>query len=229
MGDLSAALARLEKAGVNLSNDVEDRLRKHMALVREWSRVVSLVSVSDLAELETRHVIDSLSLVPVLVSRGLASGVLLDVGSGGGYPAVPLAIVLPELRLVLLERSERKVGFLRKVQGALGLSGVEVRCGLFPKHAGDLRPDAITARAVEKPERIVREAGVFVEAGAVLLCQAGDPRELLPEMFHVEPSAQRFHVEHWEDDWTREGLRRGELYVVSPAATPLDPSGSHPE
>ncbi len=220
MADLSLALAKLESAGIDLANDVEDRLCKHMALVGEWSRVVSLVSVSDLAELETRHVIDSLSLVPLLVNRGLTRGSLLDIGSGGGFPAIPLAVVLPEWRLVLLERSERKVGFLRKVHGALGLAGVEVRCGQFPKHAWDVGPDVITARAVEKPERIVREAGVFVEAGAQLLCQAGDPRELAPEMFHVEPSAQRFHVEHWEDDWTREGLRRGQLYVVSPATIP---------
>lgn len=217
MSSFSIALTRLADAGIEVPEDSEARLAEHVRLVREWNRAVSLVSRADLLELEPRHVVDSLSLAPVLAGRGLSGGILLDIGSGAGFPAIPLAVVLPELRVVLVERSERKVGFLRKVVGALGLERVRIYCGQFPKAVADVRPDAITARAVEQPGVVVESVGVFVERGAVFLCQAGDPREIAPGMFHVEHSADRFHVEHWVDEWTRENLRRGQLYIVSPA------------
>ena len=219
MTDLPTALSRLAETGVDLPGDSLDRLREHLRLIQEFNRAVSLVSRADLQDLESRHLIDSLSLAPVLVGRGLSKGVLLDVGSGAGFPAIPLAVVLSELRVVLVERSDRKVGFLRKVVGALGLDRVRIFCGQFPKAVADVRPDAITARAVERPDLILEGVGDFVEKGAVFLCQAGDPRVVAPKMFHVEQSAERFHVEHWEDEWTRDGSRRGGLYLVSLAET----------
>lgn len=224
MSAIADALERLEDKGLTVESEASARLESHIQLVREWNRVVSLVSRPDVAALDTRHVVDSLSLAPVLAAKGLGAGLVLDVGSGAGFPAIPLAVVLPELRVILVERSERKVGFLRKVVGALSLGRVRVVCGEFPQVASDFRPDVITARAVERPAMVIEATAGFVEEGAVFLCQAGDPRELLPEMFHVEPSEPRFHVEHWEDDWTRDGLRRGSLYLVSRAeANPSSP------
>ncbi|GMV91111.1 MAG: hypothetical protein AMXMBFR82_08890 [Candidatus Hydrogenedentota bacterium] len=219
MSAIAEALSRLAGEGLMVPGDAAARLDSHVQLVREWNRVVSLVSKPDLAELETRHVVDSLSLAPLLVSRGWSGELLLDVGSGAGFPVVPLAIVMPELRVILVERSERKVGFLRKVVGALGLEKVRIVCGEFPKVAEDFRPGVITARAVERPASILGAMAGYLEKGAVFLCQAGDPRDLVPEMFHVEPSGPRFHVEHWEDDWSRDGLRRGTLYLISRAET----------
>ncbi|MCC6696783.1 MAG: class I SAM-dependent methyltransferase [Candidatus Hydrogenedentes bacterium] len=190
------------------------RLRDHVGLVEEWNRVVSLVSASDLPHLLDRHTVDSLSLVPVLLREGVGEGLLLDVGSGGGFPAIPLLIALPGLRAVLVERSERKAGFLRKAVAALGLTGAEVRSGEFPKVAEGVRADVITARAIERPDKVLPTLGEWVKSGAVLLCQAGDPRSVAPKMFHVEHSAPMFHVEHFEDSWTATALRRGTLHII---------------
>lgn len=197
---------RLEQlTGLVLSPEAIDLLVQHAELVREWNRVASLVSKGDAEELEDRHVIDSLSLAPVVKAVCGDKGVLLDIGSGGGYPAIPLKIALPDTKVVLVERSVRKVGFLRKVVGALKLSGVDIRHGEFPEVTEDVVPGVITARAVDKPERVVAKALRFVERGAVFLCQSGDPGPNVRE---------KFHVEHWEDEWSARGLRRGDLYVI---------------
>ena len=75
----------------------------------------------------------------------------------------------------------------------------------------------VTARAVERPEKVLLGARPFIEAGAVFLCQAGDPRKVAPKMFHVEPAIETFHVERWQDAWSDQGLRRGDLYIVRTA------------
>lgn len=80
MGAIAEVLTRLAGEGLMVPGDAPARLDSHVQLVREWNRVVSLVSKPDLAELETRHVVDSLSLAPVLVSRGWSGELLLDVG-----------------------------------------------------------------------------------------------------------------------------------------------------
>lgn len=215
MSTIAGALERLARDGIAVPAGATVQLEAHVQLVREWNRVVSLVSKPDLAALESRHVVDSLSLAPVLVAKGRDATLLLDVGSGAGFPAIPLAVVLRELRVLLVERSERKVGFLRKAVGALALERVRIVCGAFPEVSADFRPDVITARAVERPATVLGAMPGYLDKGAMLLCQAGDPRELVPEMFHVEHSGPRFHVEHWVDDWGREGLRRGSLYLIS--------------
>ncbi len=188
-----------------LSSEALNLLMRHAELVREWNRVVSLVSKKDAEELVSRHIIDSLSLMPAVSAICGDEGLLLDIGSGGGYPAIPLKIVLPGTRMVLVERSVRKVGFLRKVVGALDLSGVEIRHGEFPGVVEDVTPAVITGRAVEKPKRVLVNVLKFVERGAVFLCQSGDPGD------HVR---DKFHVEQWEDEWSAQGLRRGGLHII---------------
>ncbi|MCC6488768.1 MAG: class I SAM-dependent methyltransferase [Candidatus Hydrogenedentes bacterium] len=229
MDRFQMALDLLRAGGPVLDGAAAERLREHVRLVQEWNRVVSLVSASDLPHILERHTVDSLSLVPVLLHAGVGEGLLLDVGSGGGFPAIPLLIALPGLRAVLVERSDRKAGFLRKAVAALGLTRAEVRSGEFPVVAKEVRADAITARAIERPEKVLPILGEWVKGGAVLLCQAGDPRNVAPKMFHVEHPAPMVHVEHFEDAWTQAGLRRGTLHIVRANATPSTPSESRPE
>lgn len=195
----------LERADVPMDADLEARLEQYFGLIRQWNGFVSLVSQGDLAKLEENHVADSLSLVPYVWRACGENGLLLDVGSGAGFPALVLKMALPGLRVVLVERSERKVGFLRTAVGALKLEGVEIRCGEFPGVAEGIVPQALTARAVEKPERVLRDVARWLPAGCTFLCQLGAPEGSFREMFHVE---------HIRDEWSEAGVRRGELYLV---------------
>jgi 16S rRNA (guanine527-N7)-methyltransferase len=195
----------LQQEGIPVPDTALAQWGRHAALIREWNKVASLVSQGDARRLESTHLPDAVSLVPVVVRLGMAAGHLLDIGTGGGYPAIPMKVVLPDLRVTLVERSVKKIGFLRKVVAALGLRGVEIVHGDFPAAVLDAAADVVTARAVELPGKIQQDLAAWMPLGSVFLCQSGTPKAFPAEMFHVE---------HWEDDWSANGLRRGELYLV---------------
>lgn len=200
---IARSLELLRTRGLSISLEANERLNTHLDLIREWNDTVSLVSRGDLEWLDD-HVADSLSLTPYIENAGHA-GYLLDIGSGAGFPAIPLAIVFPEMRIVLIERSDRKSGFLRKVIAKLGLFHVELRYGSYPEAAPPEVPRWVTARAVEKPE-LVREA-ILERLGAEtqFLCQGRD----CPDLDRPELSTTRV-----TDEWSKLGLRRGSLTIL---------------
>ena len=195
----------LQDAGLCLRAEQHDQLQSYMALLRQWNPYVSLVSIPDLDHLYARHVVDALSLAPYVLESGPAPH-LLDIGSGGGFPAIPLAIALPALRLTLLERSFKKTGFLRKAAGALQLRQVDLVHGEFPKDLPDIHPTVITARAVEKPEVLTPAILHYLPPTATFLCQSGQVQAIDPAMFHVEPI---------NDAWQDQALRRGSLHRIT--------------
>ncbi len=199
----------LRAEGFPWGAEQEALLARHLELLREWNAVASVVSLGDLDRLVENHVADALSLGGVIRRCCGESGWLLDVGSGGGFPVIPLKVLLPGLRVTLVERSLKKVGFLRQVVGELGLTGVEIVPGEFPGVVRGLRPDAITARAVELPKKVWKGLRGYVEGGSVFLWQGGAG---------LEAEFAMFHVEQVEDAWAVSGLRRGRLSLVRRAA-----------
>lgn len=184
---------------------LETALTRYAALLREWNRVVSVVSEGDLARLADRHFADSLSLAALVRQEAGEAGHLLDIGSGGGFPAIPVKLVLPALRVTLVERSEKKLGFLRKLAAALGLKHITFVHGEFPRAYRGSVPHVFTARAVEKPERLYPGLKPLLAAGSVFLCQSEAEAGLLEETFSVHPVA---------DWWSAQGYRRGRLYRI---------------
>ena len=124
-----------------------DKLSAFEALIRRWNVRGNLVSRGDLHRLRERHTEDSLALLPWVRGR------LADVGSGAGFPGIPLAIARPDMPVVLIERSTGKSLFLRQAAIDLDLANVDV----VAKDVADYRPDAlfdtITARAVLPPDQ----------------------------------------------------------------------------
>ncbi len=113
---LAAALAALGGPP-----DGAARLHRYAALLRRWNRAFNLVSRRDEAELERRHLLDSLVAAPFL--RGPR---VLDLGSGAGLPGIPLAVARPALAFVLADRRARRTRFLEEAVAALGLENVRV-------------------------------------------------------------------------------------------------------
>lgn len=184
---------------------MEEQLAAYLGLIREWNYFAGLVAPKDIPCLISEHLVDAVSLAPWIVAHFRQGCVLLDIGSGGGFPAIPLKVLLPGLALVMVERSAKKVGFLRKVIGALQLGGVSLRHGSFPETVADVQPDIITARAVEKSAKLNRAIASLVGRGAVYLCQS---------RVSAMSGLQEFHVERVDDMWTTLGLRRGSLHLV---------------
>ena len=108
---------------LGLSADLAPKLEAFAGLVLERNRVMSLTAITAPEEFAALHLLDSLAVLQI---AGLTSGQGVDVGTGAGFPGVPLAIALPEARITLLDSLGKRVDFLREACGALGLENT--RC-----------------------------------------------------------------------------------------------------
>lgn len=190
-----------------LDEGMRTRLSEFLGLICEWNEYSGLVSRNESGPTLWGHVADSLAVLP-----GLGEGPLrmLDVGTGGGFPAIVLKLVRPDIQLVCVERSEKKVAFLRKAESVLGLSGLDLRLGDFPGLVSGENFDVITARAVEQPRKLAINLLEFVRMGMIHLCQIEEIALI------AKQKPELFHVEQFSDTWDEMGLRRGRLYRIIP-------------
>lgn len=116
---------QLGDALVFLGLDAEPRqevaLLAYLNLMGKWNRTYNLTAIHEPGRMLTHHLLDSLAIAP-----HVGAGPLLDVGSGGGLPGIPLAILRPELKVTLLDASQKKCSFMQQAAIELGLTNVEV-------------------------------------------------------------------------------------------------------
>jgi len=144
-----------------------------------WNQRFNLTAITDREGVLVRHFLDSLSCLKALSRAELAAGArVIDVGTGAGFPGLPLKIVCPGVRLTLLEATGKKVTFLEHVVRALGLQGVEVihgraeELGHDPVHRE--RYDWTLARAVAKMPTLAEYLLPLVRVGGAVLAQKGE-------------------------------------------------------
>ncbi len=122
MSDLASIKEKLIEGMQQLGLDFScDKLLQYLALLHKWNQAYNLTAVRDLDGMVTRHILDSLAVVPWL--RGTH---LLDVGTGPGLPGIPLALARPDLQIVLLDSNGKKIRFLQEVKRVLSLPNVEI-------------------------------------------------------------------------------------------------------
>lgn len=107
--------------GVELPEEAQAALLAYAAFLEKWNRSYSLTAVRDPALAVSHHLLDSLAILPWVTATNL-----LDVGSGGGQPGIPLAIARPEVAVTLLDSNSKKTAFLRQAAIELGLKNVQV-------------------------------------------------------------------------------------------------------
>lgn len=109
--------------GVELSAEQHEQLLAYLALLIKWNKAYNLTAVRNPDEMVSRHLLDSLSVVPFVNELG---DNWLDVGSGGGMPGIPLAILFPERQFTLLDSNGKKTRFLTQVKLELKLTNLQV-------------------------------------------------------------------------------------------------------
>ena len=167
---LEAALARgLGAMSIPATAEQSRRLAAHLELIAKWNRVHNLTAVRETEQMVVLHVLDSLSLLPHL---GPAR-TLLDVGSGPGFPGIPIAIVRPELRVQLLDSSSKKCAFLEQARTELGLANARVVCERVEAWKPADRFDLVVSRAFADLSDFVGQAGHLVAPGGRMLAMKG--------------------------------------------------------
>lgn len=142
--------------GLQVSDAQADALARYGALLLRWNAVHNLTALRSPAEVLTHHLLDSLSIVPEIQRICSAATQTLDVGAGGGLPGIPLAVVMPHLRITLLDKVQKKVAFLLQAKLELGLANVECLHGRVEALPAAPRFDLIVSRAFASLPELVR-------------------------------------------------------------------------
>jgi 16S rRNA (guanine527-N7)-methyltransferase len=189
--DLANVCSRL---GLTLTPSQQTALMSYLALLQRWNRIYNLTAVRDPAAMFTQHLADCLAVVPPVQTATvhLKAARVLDVGSGGGLPAVVLAVCLPAVQLSCIDAVGKKMAFVRQVAGELRLQNLQAVHGRIE----DLRapPFAlITARAFASLADLVRLTRPVLAEGGVWMAMKGRvPDE---ELAALSPDIDVFHVE----------------------------------
>lgn len=165
-------LAKLNPA---LDDEQLDKLEKFYELVIKQNRVMNLTAITEPHEFAVKHIIDSLSAWDDKILCGVEK--ILDVGTGAGFPGIPLKVFRPQLKFCLVDSLNKRVEFLRKVVAELELEGVEI----FHGRAEELTRqkifreqfDAVTSRAVARLNILAEYCLPFVKVGGKFVALKG--------------------------------------------------------
>lgn len=125
-----------------LSGDQIDKLMSYLTLLEKWNKVYNLTAIRDPEEMLVKHLLDSLAIVPFISGERL-----IDVGTGGGLPGIPLAICYPEKQIDLLDSNSKKTRFLIQAKAALGLVNTQVIHSRVEEYKPNPLYDGVISRA----------------------------------------------------------------------------------
>lgn len=179
-GQLLEGLAGL---GLDLSAAMQARLLGFVGLLMKWNRSFNLTAIREESEMISQHLLDSLSVLPVLPESALAGRRWADVGSGAGLPGIPLAIARPDLDMQLIEAVDKKSAFQLQAKIELGLANLTVFKGRAEDVPGGCF-DAVISRALADLGEFARVAGHLAAPDGRLYAMKGrapdDEIERLP-------------------------------------------------
>ena len=188
---LVAGLSALE-----LDADIATRamLAQYIALLDKWNRTHNLTAIRDPEQMVTHHLLDSLAVLGHLPKQAHLR--VLDIGSGGGLPGIPLAIARQDWRIVLLDSNHKKAAFLRQAAIELKLANVEVCAVRVQDYIADFLFDVVISRAFSDLATFAAVARRLVARGGRLVAMKGlfpheELRELPPDIVVAEVPAIR--------------------------------------
>ncbi len=183
----------LDVLGLAPADGEIDRLLGHLALIRKWSGAYNLVAPGELEHLVTRHTLDSLGILP-----HVGPGPLLDVGTGAGFPGMPLAIARPGQDHWLVDSAGKKIRFLANAARELGLDNVHATHGRVERFSPAVEFSTITSRAFSSLTLFAETVRHLAGPATRLLAMKGrlDPAELdaLPDWARLDGDPIRLLV-----------------------------------
>jgi len=163
---------------IHVDSDQVDKFTTHAMELAKWNRKINLTAIEDPVEVAVKHFLDSMapdSMIPWNAS-------LLDIGSGGGFPGIPLKILKPSLSVTLIDASRKKVNFLKHLIRILGLENIEVfhvRAEEFSQQALFTGPfNAIVSRALSSTPEFVLMALPLLDTDGIIVAMKGKRSEV---------------------------------------------------
>jgi 16S rRNA (guanine527-N7)-methyltransferase len=163
-------ISSIKELGLTIGENHVEQFMRYLAHLIEWNKAINLTAIIDPKEIIIKHFVDS--LVALVATSFPQNGVVLDVGSGGGFPGIPLKIVRSDMRLVLVEPIRKKCSFLNSVIGLLKLQDVSTFDGTIEQYTKrQLRPfiDTVVVRALKYEEIRKHIPALLTSKGKVVL------------------------------------------------------------
>lgn len=163
--------------GIKLSNLQLEQFYKYMNILIEWNKVMNLTGITETNEIITKHFIDSLTILNNINENST----LIDVGTGAGFPGIPIKIILPQTEIVLLDSLNKRIKFLDEIIEKLQLKNIKTIHGRAEDYGKDKnhreKYDFAVARAVAPLNILLEYLIPFVKIGGKCICMKGSNGE----------------------------------------------------
>ena len=166
----------LNRINIDITDDQVKQFEKYYEMLVEKNKVMNLTAITEKDEVIEKHFVDSIAVIPYLREMGILDNnklSIIDLGTGAGFPGIPLKIMLPDIKFTLLDSLNKRVGFLNEVISELNLSDIITIHGRAEDYAQDKlyreKFDIVTSRAVANMSTLseyclpfVKESGYFI-------------------------------------------------------------------
>ena len=169
MSDLSVIEKKLEAGFLTLGLQLETTpFLNYLKLLKQWNRAYNLTAVRDMESMVSRHILDSLAILPWMRGQHW-----LDVGTGPGLPGIPLALACPDTKITLLDINGKKIRFLREVVRVLALEHVSVVESRVEAYHPSQRFDTVVSRAFSAIESMIENTNHLIDTQGLWLAMKG--------------------------------------------------------
>jgi len=177
----------VKELGLTVGEIHAEQFMRYLAHLIEWNKAINLTAIVDPKKIINKHFVDS--LVGLVATSFPKNGMVLDVGSGGGFPGIPLKIMRSDIRLTLIEPVQKKCSFLNSVIGLLKLQDVSTFCGTIEQYTKQPLSDAIdmvVVRALKYEEIRKHLPALLTSKGKVVLYRTESiKKQEIGEEFHL--------------------------------------------
>ena len=192
---LQVIISGAAQMGIEVSADQAEAFALHARELVLWNRKTNLTAIVDPQQLAVKHFLDAIAPLPHLPSQGA----LIDIGTGGGFPGIPLKVMRPDQPMTLIDSSRKKISFVKHIVRQLGLQNIEAlhtraqSLALTDDHRG--RYHVVVSRAVAEPAAIMEIASGLPAPGCRIIIYQGPNTPETQETEAADPQAGPLHCQ----------------------------------